>query len=189
MIASTITDLWLAFFAFWLAAGLYTRLTRKSAVRGESVLSTVLQWSFYGAAVQLALFTDYAVLQRPLFTAPAAFAWVGVGVLIASLGSAVWARILLGRNWSGTIQRVAAHVLVVSGPYRLVRNPIYGGILAGFYGTVIAHPTIGSLCGFCALLAFYLWKVPAETRFLESQFGEEYRQYERSTWALFPYVY
>lgn len=83
--------------------------------------------------------------------------WAAVGAVLTLAGQlfTVWARIYLGRNWSGVAAIKADHELVVGGPYRWVCHPIYSGLALAFVGTAVA---IGQWRGMLAvelvLLAF-----------------------------------
>ena len=55
--------------------------------------------------------------------------WLGLLMVVAGLAFAVWARVHLGRNWSGTVTVKENHELIRSGPYAIVRHPIYTGLL------------------------------------------------------------
>src|SRR5262249_17943774 len=64
-----------------------------------------------------------------------------------------WARAVLGRNWSGTVTLKENHVLIVHGPYRLVRHPIYTGLLAMALGTALQQ---GNLAGIIGLILIFV---------------------------------
>jgi protein-S-isoprenylcysteine O-methyltransferase Ste14 len=63
---------------------------------------------------------------------------IGPAVTVGSLLFAVWAGQHLGRNWSSSVTIKKGHEVITTGPYALVRQPIYTGILTGFFGTAIA---------------------------------------------------
>jgi protein-S-isoprenylcysteine O-methyltransferase Ste14 len=114
--------------------------------------------------------------------------YAGLGVTIAGAAFAVWARLFLGGNWSSSVTIKEGHTLVRSGPYAVVRHPIYSGFLFAVTGTAIA---LGELRGLVALLvAFISWwlKSRIEERFLIERFGAEYEAYERQVKALIPFV-
>lgn len=112
----------------------------------------------------------------------------GIILTIAGLGFSVWARRHLGRNWSSMVQVKFGHQLIRTGPYRIVRNPMYTGIFIAFVGAAIA---IGELLAFVALaigLVSIVIKIQAEEEILTEKFGEEYLQYKREVKALIPFV-
>ena len=113
---------------------------------------------------------------------------LGAAVTIAGLLFAVWARGYLGRNWSRSVTIKQDHELITTGPYAVVRHPIYTGILIGFLGMAIA---ISQVRGFIAFVLVFLalWlKLRMEEQWMRSQFGETYATYARRTAALVPYV-
>jgi protein-S-isoprenylcysteine O-methyltransferase Ste14 len=114
--------------------------------------------------------------------------WLGAAVAIAGLLFAVWAREHLGSNWSRSVTIKQGHELITTGPYALVRHPIYTGILTGFVGMAIA---ISQVRGFivCVLIFLAFWmKLRMEEQWMRSQFGEAYAAYARQTAALVPYL-
>jgi protein-S-isoprenylcysteine O-methyltransferase Ste14 len=99
-----------------------------------------------------------------------------------------WARVTLGAYWSGDVSRKADHRIIDTGPYRIVRHPIYTGLLLATYATAaqIAAPT--TLAGI-ALVTLALWiKARLEERFLVQELGEAaYEPYRRRTPMLAPF--
>ena len=111
-----------------------------------------------------------------------------VGLIVIGLGFSIWARAVLGSNWSGTVTVKVDHELVMTGPYRRVRHPIYTGILLAVLGTWLAAGQVRGLLAFLiALLALWL-KSRVEERWMTREFGEQYGAYQRRTWALLPCV-
>ena len=108
---------------------------------------------------------------------------MGAGVAIQAMGAAlaIWARVLLGRNWSGIIDIKAGHQLIRSGPYRLVRHPIYTGLLVMYLGTAVVTGEWLALPGVVAAMLAYARKIGLEEAALEAAFGEEYAVYRRDT--------
>ena len=93
---------------------------------------------------------------------PAPIALIADLVCFGAAGFAIWARLTLGRNWSGALASVGEnHELIVRGPYRYVRHPIYAGFLIAMLATAL---TIGTLASYLAvvvgLLAFLL-RIPS----------------------------
>jgi len=116
--------------------------------------------------------------------------WGAIGVVVNLLGLlfTLWARLHLGRNWSGTITLKENHELVTSGPYGLVRHPIYTGLLLGFSGFAIARGEWRCILG-VVILALAFWrKLRIEESWMLEQFGDAYRAYRQRVAALIPGV-
>jgi protein-S-isoprenylcysteine O-methyltransferase Ste14 len=112
----------------------------------------------------------------------------GVFLTAIGLGFAGWARVHLGRFWSGKVMIKVGHQLVRTGPYRFVRNPMYTGILAAFVGAAIA---IGELFAFVAvgIGMMGIWmKIKAEEEILLEKFGGEYLQYQHDVRRIIPFI-
>lgn len=80
------------------------------------------------------------------------------------------------------------HELITSGPYALVRHPIYAGLLVAFVGSAVAR---GEWRGLLAVVLVFgvLWrKLKLEEKWMRVQFGESYDVYSRRVAALLPYV-
>jgi protein-S-isoprenylcysteine O-methyltransferase Ste14 len=112
---------------------------------------------------------------------------VGAALFAAGLALAVWARAILGRNWGMPMTQRAEPELVTAGPYRLIRHPIYSGILLGMVGTSLATNLIG--LGITVVLgAFFVYSATVEERNLTATFPEAYPEYRSHTKMLIPYV-
>lgn len=113
---------------------------------------------------------------------------VGAILAVAGMLLLVWARQALGRDWSQTVSLKQEHELVTSGPYRLLRHPMYAGGLLACIGSAIA---VGGPFVFLLVLlgAIFIWRVGAEDRLLARQFPDEFPAYARRTNALVPFVW
>ena len=114
--------------------------------------------------------------------------WIGTAIVAAGLAFAIWARVFLGRNWSGTVTLKEQHELIRGGPYRWVRHPIYTGLLFAFLGSAVA---LGQWRGLLAVLIVFvaLWrKLRMEERWLTEMFGEQYARFRQEVAALVPFV-
>jgi protein-S-isoprenylcysteine O-methyltransferase Ste14 len=178
--------LWLSWALYWWAMSLNV----KPIARHESVRSRLLHIVPLAAAMGL-LWLPRAPIpllgERILPRAAWPF-WMGAAVTLAGLLFSVLARAYLGGNWSGTVTVKENHELVTSGPYSVVRHPIYTGLLLAIMGSAFAR---GDLAGVAAVaLAFWaLWrKLNIEERWMREQFGEKYVAYSQRVAALVPFL-
>ena len=121
---------------------------------------------------------------------PRSFAlyWTGVALLAAGLLFAVWARVHLGRNWSGAVTVKEGHELIRTGPYKLTRHPIYSGLLLAVIGTAITSGTLRAWVGVVIIAIAFAVKVRAEERFMRETFPGEYERYCEEVPALVPFT-
>jgi protein-S-isoprenylcysteine O-methyltransferase Ste14 len=113
-----------------------------------------------------------------------------VGLIVMAAGAVllVWGRLRLGKNWSQTVSAKREHALVTSGPYRLVRHPMYaGGIVACIGSAIVAGGAFVFLL--IILTPLFLWRVGAEDRLMARQFPNQYPEYRKRSWALIPFIY
>jgi protein-S-isoprenylcysteine O-methyltransferase Ste14 len=117
-----------------------------------------------------------------------ALAWIGVVLCVAGLLFCIWARFTLGRNWSGVVTLKGGHELITSGPYALVRHPIYTGLLTMFVATVIV---VGHVAGIIALPLVFVsfWvKLRYEEKLMLEKFPNEYAAYQQNVKRLIPLI-
>jgi protein-S-isoprenylcysteine O-methyltransferase Ste14 len=115
--------------------------------------------------------------------------WIAVALVAIGILFAVWARAVLGGNWSGTVTVKEGHELIERGPYRRVRHPIYTGLLLSVLGTGLAAGRVYGLLAFLIALIALLRKLRIEERFMSQEFGERYAVYRQRSWALLPWIY
>jgi protein-S-isoprenylcysteine O-methyltransferase Ste14 len=110
------------------------------------------------------------------------------GALLALTGAAFagWARVYLGRLFSPQLGVQEDHQLVTSGPYAVVRHPIYLGVIDFIIGTALY---LNDVALFVAGLLFVVWfgaQIRIEERMFERHFGAAWQQYRARTPGLFP---
>jgi protein-S-isoprenylcysteine O-methyltransferase Ste14 len=125
----------------------------------------------------------------PLWTLPDSAAWAMVGVGVAGFAFAWWARIHLGALWSGSITRKAEHRIVDTGPYGLVRHPIYTGLIAAAAALAAVKASPIAIAGFALMTVGYWLKGRMEENFLRSELGAEgYDAYRKRVPMLVPFL-
>ena len=179
--------------SLWILAGIYwalTALRAKTAVRKEQSASRVLHIAVMCTAFYL-LFGSVRAGWLVVRFVPinAWIAWTGFGLVAAGIAFAVWARAMLGANWSGLVAIKAGHELIQSGPYRWVRHPIYSGLLLAILGTALALGEVRGLLAFLVALLGWGIKALMEERFLIDQFDGDYVRYTREVKRLIPFVF
>jgi protein-S-isoprenylcysteine O-methyltransferase Ste14 len=105
---------------------------------------------------------------------------------ILGLLFAVWARLTLGSNWSGTITIKTNHQLIRRGPYRWIRHPIYTGMLAALLATAITQGLSSGVIGFAFVFLALFRKARREELFLSQEFGEGFAEHRQHTGMFLP---
>ena len=177
---------WAVFYGYWLVSAWKTR----SPVKRKNNRGTFLFYGIIWVGIWIVLVSWLSpdIIGDRVVPAGIGFTLIGLLITFSGLAFAIWARVHLGKNWSGMPAIREGHTLTRTGPYRFVRHPIYSGIILAFFGTAIG---VGYFWTFsCVLLIFVLFviKFRMEEKFLEEEFGEEYANYKREVKALIPYV-
>jgi protein-S-isoprenylcysteine O-methyltransferase Ste14 len=170
---------WSAFWLYWLAAAFSMKRgkvpwARELRIRALIVVLVVI-------LVRAGVFRGHGVHSDPTRG--------GIGLVLFAVGLlfAIWARLHLGRNWGTPMTRKDEPELVTSGPYHLVRHPIYSGILAAGVGTAVGLSWWWLAVVELAAI-YFVYSATIEERFLAEQFPNEYPAYKRSTKMLVPFV-
>lgn len=124
---------------------------------------------------------------RGLMVASPVARGVGAALVACGLGTAVWARVALGREWGMPMTEREEPQLVTSGPYRLIRHPIYSGILLATIGTALAV-SLGWLVPAAVAAAYFGYSATVEERMMTEQFPDTYPQYQARTKMLIPFL-
>jgi protein-S-isoprenylcysteine O-methyltransferase Ste14 len=115
-------------------------------------------------------------------------AWLMVAIAAAGLLFTWWARLHLGRLWSSSVARKADHHVVDTGPYGIVRHPIYTGIIVASFATAMLRGTALAWLGAGAMTLSWVIKARLEERFLREQLGADaYDTYARRVPMLSPF--
>ena len=178
---------WILFLVYWQIKAVHTKTTQ----RLEPVASRILRVVIFLIAIALLAISRLPLpwLYLPLWPAGLWPFWLGAAITIAGLLFAVWARAYLGTNWSRSVTIKQGHELITTGPYAMVRHPIYTGILTGFLGMAIAIAQVRGVI-VCVLIFLAFWmKFRMEEQWMRSQFGEAYATYAHQTAALLPYLF
>lgn len=110
------------------------------------------------------------------------------GVVLAWVGAplVIWSRACLGRYWSSVVALKQDHKLIQSGPYRLVRHPLYTGLILAAFGWCLCLTTWSSLLGALLLVTCFERRARREDTLLAGEFGAEFEAYRQRTGRLLP---
>jgi protein-S-isoprenylcysteine O-methyltransferase Ste14 len=184
--AYLIPALWVAWCVYWWILARDVKPTRRiesAASRAGHVIPLAV------AVMLLAIPTlPGGLLSGRILPATRLVFFTGAVLIAAGLAFSVWARARLGRNWSGVVTLKTDHELIRSGPYRIVRHPIYTGLLVAIIGSAIARGEWRGVVA-VAIAAVALWrKLRLEERWLGETFGDAYAKYRAEVSALIPFV-
>jgi protein-S-isoprenylcysteine O-methyltransferase Ste14 len=186
IVRALIPALWLLWLGYWIVAarGSAATLRRESlASRFSHYVPIILGGVFLGVPNSLGHSLEHPFHPRTLLWSSIAAALVAIG-----LGFSAWARAWLGRNWSAEVTVKEHHELVRSGPYALVRHPIYTGVLLALVGSALAVDRWRGVLGLLLIAAGFIRKLMIEEEFMLAEFGDGYRQYRAEVPALIPFV-
>jgi protein-S-isoprenylcysteine O-methyltransferase Ste14 len=176
--------IWIAWVVSWILAAFWANRTEKRVITWETALYRI---AILAGAVLLFPGTARRLHLYPLWHVGFAGAYALALLALAGLLFTWWARVHLGRLWSGSITRKEGHHVVDTGPYGLVRHPIYTGVIFALFATAAAQATVTALAG-AALITFGFWlKARIEERFLTNELGADtYGAYCRRVPMLVP---
>jgi protein-S-isoprenylcysteine O-methyltransferase Ste14 len=177
--------LWAAWALYWWAASFDVKPT----ARRESMASRLSH--IVPLALAVALLASRAAPPIPglaLRWLPQAVwpAWLGALLTATGLAFTVWARRVLGRNWSAVVTLKSDHQLVTTGPYRYARHPIYTGLLLAVAGSAMARGDVRALLAIALAGAAFWRKLRIEEAWLRERFGSDYDAYAQRVAALVP---
>ncbi len=112
----------------------------------------------------------------------------GILLTVTGMSLAVWARVFLGKNWGFPRTLKQGHELVTSGPYTLVRHPIYAGMLVALFGSALVVGIIW-LFPFVVLGVYFVHSAKVEEKLLTRQFPDQYPNYMKRTKMLIPFLF
>jgi len=142
-------------------------------------LNLLMLW----AMTRIVLGRDVALLPEPM-RLPAA--WFGVLLMWAGVAFAIWGKLALGRWFTASFGIKQGHALITTGPFAIVRHPIYTGLAAMLLGGTLVLDSLLTL-GLSVLFVLPLWFHTAiEEPLMEQHFGDAWRDYASRVPRLVP---
>jgi len=183
---SALFGLLATFILSWIVAALWAGQTI-AALPGRA------QWTLFAGGLAAVLILAIAralfpALQVRLWEERFAVGWSMVAVSAIGFAWCWWARLHLGNFWSAGVSRKEGHRVVDTGPYGIVRHPIYtGAILAAFAFAVAFAKPFGFLLALL-ITVFFAYKARVEERFLREELGVAYDEYRERVAMLLPFL-
>jgi len=182
--ALAVIVLWVGFALSWIAAMPWSSKVEKRVGIGREIAYRVVL--IVGGVIGAIPAHGYEGPLR-LWYLPYKTVWPTIGLIVIGFAFAWWARIWLGALWSGQVTKKENHRVVDTGPYGIVRHPIYTGILLSVYATMALKGTVLSLAA-AVIITLGLWmKARLEEGFLRDELGGGYDDYRSRVPMLMPF--
>ena len=137
---------WLVLALVWVVSALRTKRNVQSQSSASQLLYTAIL--LVGVYMIFAKQSGIPWLDRQLFSVTVPIVLAGLLVVLIGVAFSIWGRLMLGSNWSNRVTVKENHTLVRTGSYRIVRHPIYSGILLGMLGSALQRGGIVVLSAF-----------------------------------------
>jgi protein-S-isoprenylcysteine O-methyltransferase Ste14 len=180
----TVYTIWIGWLVSWTVARLWSNRTEKRDTIGAELLFRVF---LYAGLILLFVSPSGRFAQTERWRFDDAVGWLLAAITAAGLLFTWWARIHLGPLWSDLVVRKTGHRVIDTGPYRLVRHPIYSGLILAVLATAALQASSTALVGTVMVTLAFFVKARREERFLRIELGREaYDEYARKTPMLVP---
>ncbi len=177
--------MWFVWWISWLAAAAWSDRAVKRPPRRQQIVYRVLAAA--GAVLLFGLYRHDIAAERILWRTPDPASWGLVGLACVGFLFTWWARIHLGRLWSSSVGRKADHRIIDTGPYGIVRHPIYTGITLASIATAAMRGTLAAWLGVAVMTLGWYVKGRMEEEFLRDELGADaYADYSRRVPMLIP---
>lgn len=178
---------WIVFFASWLLAAAWSSRAQSRAGYMREFPNRLV--TVAGAALVFMYMGGREPFIPIEWSVDDAFSWGLFALVLAGMAFAWWARLHLGTLWSGTVTRKSDHRIVDTGPYAIVRHPIYTGILFSLLATALQRGALEPLIGVVVMFAGFWMKARLEESFLREELGAEaYDSYRARVPMLIPFA-
>jgi protein-S-isoprenylcysteine O-methyltransferase Ste14 len=186
--------LWAVWYSTWVAAVVFSARTKVQMRTGGPV------WHRIATSVGVVCLFFPSRSDRPvsgleflgpatqkLWHGPAWVTWSLLVLVVAAFGFCWWARLHLGRLWSGFVTLKDGHAVIDTGPYGLVRHPIYSGVIVAALATAAIRASPLALLGGLLIAVGFSMTAAIEETFLRDQLGPDaYDGYSRRVGMLIP---
>ena len=179
-----IISCFIVLFSFWIITAFSTKKTTYKA--GGWILRLI----FYGVII-LVIYLQNSVSFFSISLWPNSFIIEIIADVVTVVGLFImlWARVVLGRNWSANIVLKENHSLITNGPYAYVRHPIYSGLILMVLGVTLYVNTIILAVFFVSFFFGAYYKARKEEKILITIFPDTYSEYKLNVKTLIPFIF
>jgi len=128
-------------------------------------------------------------LKHPIYAVNTPMRIAGIIILLGALIFRIYAVITLNKSYSYTLEIREGHQLVISGLYKYIRHPIYTGVILGIFSIPIYSSSLNGFLVTILVIPLFMYRIGNEEKMLIEEYSEEYEEYQKQTWKLFPYIY
>jgi protein-S-isoprenylcysteine O-methyltransferase Ste14 len=175
---------YLLFGAYWFFAALGSKKPRKRENTRERLVHVL--FVVIGSCLLYTNDPRLGVLNRRFLPNEMWIEWLGAVLTLAGALFAIWARYMIGKEWSAEVQIKQGHRLIRTGPYAHIRHPIYTGILLALGGTAMTISEYRAVLGLALFLIGFVRKAKKEESFLAGEFGPAFDEHRRHTGFFLP---
>ncbi len=163
---------------------MFSRIRMKDYMDIKSDWTAVGVGMGYATVFYVTLFEFYA--HRGLTAVPVSA--VGIIAYLGAVALRYWSFHHLRHQWAVHVDKSGTdRSLVQSGPYRWIRHPLYAGSCLEALALPLAFNAWMALLVSCIIyVPLEVYRAYFEERYLQSVFGQRYREYASRTWAFFP---
>jgi protein-S-isoprenylcysteine O-methyltransferase Ste14 len=179
---------WLIFFAYWWLSSLQTKSTAQTEPALQRFVFYWLPLIVAGGLLGPGYWYGHSWLRENFVPHSNMVGITGLALCILGLTLSIWARVILGKNWSLSVEVKQGHELVTQGPYRVIRHPIYTALILMFSGNALVVGDYRAILAVVIVTASFWYKLRKEEKWMLQNFGDAYRQYMLNTKALIPGV-
>ena len=175
---------WLIFIVFWI----FSAIGAKETIKGKTWIQIAF-FAFFIIATRLYRFKFFLKYHSFLIISNQFLSIIGVIICVVGIVFAICSKWYLGNNWGMPITLKKRHELVTSGPYHLVRHPIYAGIILGIFGSALVFGNKLSFVLFPLFCVYFIYSAIGEERIMMEQFPSQYPDYKNKTKMFIPFIF
>jgi len=174
-------------FVLFMPIGIYHRFKARTGEKldrrqeGLFILITLRLVGIVGGLCLIAYLINPAWMAWAAGPLPVWLRWTGVGLALL-----VWMFRTLGRNLTDTVVTRKQHSLVIAGPYRWVRHPMYLSVALVTFGTSLVTANWFFFVAGCLTFVLLMIRTGKEEENLIARFGDDYRNYMQRTGRFVP---